>query len=173
MARLFMEKAEAVAKVARGLASDRREVEDLVQEAFQAAAEDWARIATYSPDRRRAWLCRVAINKAIDRYRLGKRTQLDADPDPLQVTPSAEETALTRIEKDCCWQAIKEMPPKQRTVAYLRWHEEWTAKEIAEDLGIASSTVRVHLRNALLAVKAAVGDEVSVTDEPDDGEPDD
>lgn len=172
VARLFFEEAENVSKAARRAASDQREAEDLVQEAFQAAAMNWDRIATYSPDKRRAWLCRVAINKAIDCYRLGRRAQLGADPNMPEVAPSAEETALTRIEKDRCWQAIKEMPLKQRTVAYLRWHEEWTAKEIAENLGIAASTVRVHLRNALIAAKAAVGDEATVTDEPDDDEPD-
>jgi RNA polymerase sigma-70 factor (ECF subfamily) len=174
VARLFVDEADAVSKAARRVASDEREAEDMVQEAFHAAAENWDRIATYSPDKRRAWLCRVAINKAIDRYRAGRRTQLGVDPaDMSQVAPSAEDTALTRIEKDCCWKAMREMPLKQRTVAYLRWHEEWTAKEIAEGLGIATSTVRVHLRNALTAVNAAVGDEVVITDELDDDEPDD
>jgi RNA polymerase sigma-70 factor (ECF subfamily) len=163
---LYAEEAGAVFRAARKAAYDRREAEDCVQEAFRAAAVKWGEVAAYSPDKRRAWLCRVAINKAIDRYRTGKRMQLGADPNLSQAAPSAEEAVLTRIEKDRCMQVIKEMPPRRRTVAYLRWHEEWTVEEIAEHLGMAASTVRVHLRDARSSVTAALGDEVSVTEEP-------
>jgi RNA polymerase sigma-70 factor (ECF subfamily) len=165
---LYAEEAGAVFRSVRKVAYDRRDAEDCVQEAFRAAALKWGEVAAYSPDKRRAWLCRTARYKAIDRYRVGKRMHLGADLGPSWAAPSAEEAVLTRIEKDRCMQVIKEMPPRRRAVAYLRWLEEWTVEEIAEDLGMATSTVRVHLRDARNSVTAALGDEVSVILEPND-----
>jgi RNA polymerase sigma factor (sigma-70 family) len=173
VARLFVEESQVVFNAAlRAACGDRSTAEVAVQEAFQAAAIQWAKIADRSPDGKRAWLCRVAKNKAIDRYRVGKPMHLVADVDVLRLAPSAEEVALTRIEKDRCLQVIKEMPLIQRTVVYLLCHDDWTVKEVAEELGIATSTVRVHLYNARVMLKAALGYEVSLAHGPDDADDD-
>jgi RNA polymerase sigma-70 factor (ECF subfamily) len=49
--------------------------EDAVQEAFAAAAEEWAA----PPAHARAWLFRVAWNKAVDRLRAARRVESGAD----------------------------------------------------------------------------------------------
>jgi RNA polymerase sigma factor (sigma-70 family) len=150
VAQLFVDHAEAVfVSALRAVGGDRREAETFVQEAFQAAAVQWDEIANDDPAAQRAWLRRVAINKAIDRHRVGRRVHLVAEVEIARTEPSAEQIALPRIVKDRCLQVIKEMPPRRRLVAYLRWHEEWDVREIAQYLGIAVSTVRVHLRDSL------------------------
>jgi RNA polymerase sigma factor (sigma-70 family) len=169
VARLYVEEAEAVFKVTRRAVYDDREAEDLVQEAFQAAALAWEKIAGYSPERKRAWLRRVAINKAIDRYRAGSRMHLVADVHVARLAPSAEEVVVTRLERDRCLQVIREMPPVRRLIAYLRWHEEWTVREIAEDFGIATSTVRVHLHDARVTLEEALGVFCADVPDADDG----
>ena len=69
---------------------------------------------------------------------------------------------------DRCLQAIQKMPPAQHRVAYLCWHEDWSTKEIARELGIAQATVRVHLMNARRDLVDAVGNEIVLAEERDD-----
>jgi len=85
-------------------------------------------------------------------------------PDHRQA-PSVEGVALSRIALDRCLEAINKMPPVQHRVAYLRWHEEWSTREIAHELGIAQATVRVHLMNVRNALRDEVGDELLVAEE--------
>jgi RNA polymerase sigma-70 factor (ECF subfamily) len=169
VARLFASESEAVfATALQAARGNRHEAEDLVQEAFQAAALNWDTIADYSSDKKRAWLRRVAINKAIDRYRARKPVRLAADVDLVREVPSAEHAALTRIQRDLCLKTINDMPKRRRTVAYLKFHEEWNNKEIASYLGISPSTVRAQLRAARVMIDEAVGPEVSLTGELDE-----
>jgi RNA polymerase sigma factor (sigma-70 family) len=172
VARLFVEEAEAVFRSAlRAARGDGPEAEDLVQMAFQAAAEEWTTIVDYPLARKRAWLCRVAINKAIDGYRSGKRVQPAADPvDAASVSPSAEHVALTWMQAERCLKVINEMPEMRSKVAYLKFHEGWDTREIAGHLGISPSTVRVHLRDARVVLEAVAGSEVSFTEEPDNAD---
>jgi len=171
VAALFRKEADAVFRSAwLAAGGDRGEADDAVQEAFQAAALQWATVGSYPPDRQRAWLMRVAINKVIDRQRAARRHRLEAETEPesAQRAPSAEHVALTRVMKDRCLKAISEMPETRRTVAYLAFHEEWTAPEIAEHLGIKPSTVRVHIHHARAMLEAAVGAELPAV-QPNDG----
>jgi RNA polymerase sigma factor (sigma-70 family) len=139
--------------------------------AFQTAAEEWETIADYSPARKRAWLCRVAINKAIDNYRAGQRLQPAADPGAVaSEAPSAEGVVLTRMEADYCLKVISMMPEMRKKVAYLRFHEGWDAQAIAGHLGISPSTVRVHVHDARVMLEAAVESEVSFTEETSDAD---
>jgi RNA polymerase sigma factor (sigma-70 family) len=163
IAQLFVSESEAVFRSAMHAARrDRNEAEDLVQEAFQAAALNWDKIVNFSMARKRAWLCRVAINKAVDSYRAGR---LATDVSTERERPSAEHVALTRIQKDRCLKVISEMPEMRSRVAYLKFHEEWDTGEIADHLGISPATVRVHLHDARVMLDKAVGPEVFLTDE--------
>src|ERR1039458_1671462 len=91
VARLFIEESPAVFRSAlRAARGNRSEVDDLVQEAFQAAVLSWESIGGLSADRKRARLCRVAINKAIDGYRAGKLVQPTANLDAAGEMPSTE-----------------------------------------------------------------------------------
>ena len=166
VARLFIAEAPTVFTSAlRAARGDRAEADDLVQKAFQAAAEQWATIVDYSPARKRAWLCRVAINKAIDDYRAGSRVELGAYPgDRANLSPSAEQVALTRMDADKCLEVIGEMPEMRSKVAYLKFHEGWTNREIAEYLEISPGTVGKHVSDARADLKRALP-EMTFTDD--------
>jgi RNA polymerase sigma-70 factor, ECF subfamily len=171
VARLFVEEAAAVFRSAlRAAQGDRAEAEDVAQKAFQAAAEQRTTILDYPPARKRAWLCRVAINKAIDDYRAGSRAEPDAHAeDTASQSPGAEQVALTRMQADRCLKVIREMPELRSRVAYLKFHEEWANREIAEYLGISAGTAGKHVSDARADLKRALP-EMTFTDDRD-GEP--
>ena len=174
VALLFVAESEAVFTSAlRTTWGDRAEAEDLVQKAFEAAAEQWATIVDYPPARRLAWLRRVAINKAIDDYRPRRRVQPVADPeDPTSKAPSAEHVALTRMQADRCLKVISEMPEMRSRVAYLKFHEGWKNREIAAELGISPGTVGKHVSDAHADLKKALP-EMTLAKDPDRGADDD
>jgi RNA polymerase sigma factor (sigma-70 family) len=166
VAGLFVEEAPAVFRSAlRAARGDRAEAEDLVQEAFQAAAEQWAAIVDYSPAKKRAWLCRAVINRAVDGYPAGRRVGLGGFPEDRTCrAPSAEQVALTRMQADHCLKVIREMPEIRSKVAYLKFHEEWANREIAENLGISPGTVGKHVSDARADLKKALP-EMTFTDD--------
>ena len=168
VARLFVEEAPAVFRSAlRADRGDRRSAEDALQHAFHMAAEKWDTIADYPPTRKRGWLCQVAINKAIDGYRSRRRLQ-PADPeDVTETSPSAEQVALTQMQADRCLKVIREMPEMRSKVAYLRFHEDWTNREIAVELGISPGTVGKHVSDARADLKKALP-ELTIVDGQDE-----
>lgn len=167
--RLMVEESAALFRYALRITNgDQEEAEDLVQEAFEAAALNWPKLRKLPREAQRAWLRRVVRNKAIDRWRIGKRIQLVEDLSDDREAPSAEHVALSRMALDRCLEAIRIMPPVQHRVAYLRWHEGWSTAEIARELGIAQATVRVQLMKARKKLVDAVGDNVVFAEEPDE-----
>src|SRR5690242_1858671 len=82
--------------------------EDAVQEAFMAAAEQWTEKAPPEP---RAWLIRVAVNKAIDRQRRrSKFLEVGAEPLEEMEAQAVEEVDMQderlRLIFTCCHPAI-------------------------------------------------------------------
>lgn len=174
VARLYVEKAPAVfGSALRAARGDRAGAEDLVQRTFQAAAEQWVTIVDYPPAKKQAWLRRVAINKAIDDYRAGSRVEPSAYPeDTASQSPSAEQVALTRMQADRCLKVIREMPEMRSKVAYLKFHEDWANREIAEYLGISAGTVGKHVSDARADLKKALP-EMTLAEDSDGGADDD
>ena len=75
----------------------------------------------------RAWLIRVAINKA-------KNINLSLNPYPFE-TPEAQ-TLFTEVMK---------LPEKYRIVIHLFYYEDYTIREIAKIMNVTESNVKVRL----------------------------
>ena len=163
VARLFEEHSAAVYTAALRVIRDKAEANDFVQETFQDAALQWDTLANHPSQR--DWLCRVAINKAIDviRSRTRRPVQSLAPEDLTGNLPSAEQVALTWMQAERCLKVISEMPEMRRRVAYLRFHEGWTNRMIAEHLGISPNTVGKHVFDARADLKKALP-EMTLTD---------
>ncbi|MET8977946.1 sigma-70 family RNA polymerase sigma factor [Streptomyces sp. NPDC004539] len=134
---------------------------DMVQETFHAAASSWERLRVHDRDRQRAWLYRVLKNKIFDHW--GRCEHLVDLPCESELPP-ARDTQLvvaSSLLLDKCWKIIDEMPEAQRRVALLKWQGEWTTGEICEHLGIAPTTVRVHLMRARQALLRSLGAEIT------------
>jgi RNA polymerase sigma factor (sigma-70 family) len=171
--RLYLDVAPALLSYACTLPQvDRPGAEDLVQEAFKAAALSWDKIAGRDLQGRRQWLFRVVRNKTVDQWRKDGRCEPCSDLVELRSPPGEDTThrilCATALER--CWSVIQWMPPMRQKVAFLRWGEDWSAGEIAEWLGITQATVRGHLKEARDELIIQVGAEVPFIGSPETDE---
>lgn len=121
--------------------------DDLVQETYVRLLR--------IPDRRwlvhaRAYLFATARNLAIDHIRRARRTPVDpidetAEIAMLETAPGAAELIDCAYLDESMLAAIEALPERCREVMLLRYVDEFSPKEIAEHLGLAGPTVRVHL----------------------------
>ena len=92
----------------------RGEADDVFQESWVAALRAYPKLRR--ADNLRAWLFRIAQNKAIDLHRSRARRPLPVEEVP---EPVAREPA--RLDGDPeLWGAVRELPPKQRTAVFCR-----------------------------------------------------
>jgi RNA polymerase sigma factor (sigma-70 family) len=152
---------------------DRAMAEDLVQAAFEAAAEAWHVLGDLTEEQRRGWLWRMLASIAVDGFRRETAfrdrlpriealyQKIQADP-PEQAPP---EQVLSSIALERCWRIIQGLPQRQHVVALLRWQLDMKESEIAQVLGMDEKTVSVHLYRVRRKLLLQVG-----TDHPFDGD---
>jgi RNA polymerase sigma factor (sigma-70 family) len=162
---------------------DRAMAEDLVQAAFEAAAEAWHVLGDLTDEQRRGWLRRMLASIAVDGFRretafrdrlprieaLYQKIQADppeqAPPEPAPPEQASPEQALSSIALERCWRIIQGLPQRQHAVALLRWQLDMKESEIAQVLGMNEKTVSVHLYRVRRKLLLQVG-----TDHPFDGD---
>lgn len=123
------------------------DVDDIVQEAFITA---WQRFTELDdPSKVKSWLMRIVSRKAVDRIRT-LRPVLDVDDidraAPLSASP--EKVAEVRAGVAALGAVLQELPDAQRECWVLREMGGYSYDEIAEELGISSSTARGLLARA-------------------------
>ena len=113
-----------------------------------------------------AWIRRTIANNALDHLRRVKREQrnislfevdVKADADT-EVQPMEEDDPL--LSSDKLTELIGQMPDGYRTVFNLYAVEEYTHKEIAEQLGITESTSKTQYRKAKAYMRKLISNEI-------------
>lgn len=145
-----------------GGASD---AEDVVQDALLSA---WRSIASFEGGSFRAWLFRIATNRAIDLIRARRRRgELPLDPpedqeiewaEPADPGPEPAELASQREAMAVVEEALGLLPAEQRAALLLRDVEGFSYEEIARitvtEVGTVKSRIhrgRVAVRNVLVS----------------------
>ncbi|WP_432839385.1 RNA polymerase sigma factor [Dactylosporangium sp. CA-092794] len=131
---------------------DHAEAQDLAQEAFCRALEQWARVARY--DDPVAWVRRVAWNLATSRLRrlqtvvrfLARQREQHVDG------PTPDRVALVA--------ALAGLPAAQRRALVLHHLGDLGVAEIAEQEGVAEGTVRSWLTRGRARLAARLTAEV-------------
>ncbi len=132
------------------LMGERREAEDMSQDAFIRAYE---RLDTFDVERPFGpWIRRVATNVCLNRIKKFKPGQYQLDDEfdePIDRRNPGPEGQRIRVEREIAVRcAIVELPPQYRAVIELRHFQDLTYVEISETLGIPMSDVKSHLYRA-------------------------
>jgi RNA polymerase sigma factor (sigma-70 family) len=97
----------------------RSEADDCFQETWIAALRGYPRLQR--ADNLRAWLLRIAHNKAMDLHRSrGRRAvPVESVPEPAGAPAASGQEAVAGAEPEL-WEAVRALPPKQRTAVFCR-----------------------------------------------------
>jgi len=139
------------------------DAEDVVQDALLSA---WRSIASFQGVSFRAWLFRIATNRALDQLRSRKRRpELPLDPpddddvtwaEPVAPGPDLAQLAGDREALAVVESALGALPAQQRTALLLRDVEGFAYDEIAVITSVEIGTVKSRIHRGRLAVRNAL-----------------
>jgi RNA polymerase sigma-70 factor (ECF subfamily) len=126
---------------------ERREAEDMAQEAFIRAFQ---RLDTFDADRPFGpWIRRVAANTCLNHLDSARPIEAVLDEERDTATDPLPETRREQAEQaEAVRGAILSLPPHYRVVIELRHFQELSYDEIASTLNIPVSDVKSHLFRA-------------------------
>ena len=119
--------------------TDRARAEDAVNDAFVSAYEKWEEVRNFESSA--GWVTKVAINNAKRSFRVRHRKVRHAHGQTTQQTTDPE------IEPDL-WDAVKQLPQRQREALALRYVEDMSQAQVAAHLGVAEGTAAASLNHA-------------------------
>ena len=129
----------------------RSEADDCFQETFISALRAYPRLR---PDSNlRAWVLTIAHRKALDAHRGRARRALPV----AEVAAVRDEAATTTPEHDGeLWDAVGELPERQRSAVTLRFMADLPHREIAKAIGCSEDAARRSLHEGLAKLRKAV-----------------
>jgi RNA polymerase sigma-70 factor, ECF subfamily len=131
---------------------DLQDAEDLTQEAFARASVRWSRLRTY--DLPEAWVRRVALRLATDRFRRARRGLVALrrlDPEPRVPTVSVEALALA--------EELRALPLAWRKAIVLHHLAGMPVQEAARTLGVPAGTVKTWLARGRRVLAERLGEQ--------------
>ncbi len=141
----------AVVGLAYALSGSRIAAEDLAQDAFVAAHKAWDRVGRY--DKPEAWVRRVVSNLSVSAFRTKVR---EAKALARLKRPGAYLPSLPAEDHEF-WKAVRALPRRQAQSIALHYLEDRPVAEIAEILGCAEGTVKVHLHKGRETLSGRLG----------------
>ncbi|MDE7184190.1 MAG: sigma-70 family RNA polymerase sigma factor [Lachnospiraceae bacterium] len=101
----------------------------------------------------RAWLLRVAVNKAKNITRTFWRRN------KLSIEDYIETLVFETPEAETLFETVMRLPEKYRIVLHLYYYEEYTVREIAEILKLSESNVKIRLSRGRAMLKEILKEE--------------
>jgi RNA polymerase sigma-70 factor (sigma-E family) len=140
---------------------DRQLAEDAVQSALTAACMSWRKVR--AADNPEAYVRRMAFHQVLG-WRRRKAWQAEVTRAELPDLPvvSHEDGVL---DHRLVWDALGQLPPRQRAVVVLRYFEDLSEQDIATTLGVRPGTVKSQSSAALAHLRAVLADLETVVPE--------
>ena len=138
------------------LLGDTSAAEEVVQEAFIAVHAAWRRLR--DADKAVPYLRRAVLNRSrsILRHRMVVDRHMPArEPD----MPSAEQGAITQLERSAVIEALRSLPARQREALVLKFYLGLSEEEIAAAMKISTGAVKSHTSRGKAALRAALDPE--------------
>jgi RNA polymerase sigma-70 factor (ECF subfamily) len=131
---------------------DRSEAQDLTSEVFHQALANLGRFEWRGVPFV-AWLYRIASNAIVDRAKHVAREQtgfpLD-QPDEFDLEETEQRAQVFRL--------VRELPPEQRRVVEMRFAEQKSIRDIAQELGRSEGAVKQLQFRGLQALRDRIGE---------------
>jgi RNA polymerase sigma factor (sigma-70 family) len=124
------------------------DADDAFQETFMAALRNYESLDGSNP---RAWVMTIARNKAIDHHRARKRRPVprgDDLPDVAAPAPPERDPEL--------WEAVDELPDKQRAAVALRFAADLRYREVAAAMDTSEEAARRSVHEGLRKLREKV-----------------
>jgi RNA polymerase sigma-70 factor (ECF subfamily) len=126
--------------------------EDAVQEALVSA---WRQLPSLrDPERFDAWLYRLVVNACADQGRQLRRWSSQVRS--LPVAPAIADDTGAIADREMLERGFDRLKPEQRAVVVMHHYSGYSAREIADVLGIPEGTARSRLHYATEAMRAAL-----------------
>lgn len=161
--------ARLVRRLALNILGDEHEAEDVAQDAFVAA---WRARERWSPEARfTTWLHRIAVNKAIDRYR-GRRAVAEpaevitrlVDGDQAEPVENQHQALERRETSNTLNTHLARLPDTQRRALTMFYFEDLDVARIAAALETTEQAVRSLLKRGKQALRSTLQRQKKICD---------
>jgi RNA polymerase sigma-70 factor (sigma-E family) len=143
----------SLVRLAALLVRDNATAEEVVQDSFIAMHTAWRRIR--DNDKALSYLRQSVVNRS--RSVLRHRVVVDRNaPKPAPDMPSAEQGALTLLERTAVVSALRSLPPRQREALVLRYYGDLSEAQIASAMGISRGAVKSHTARAIASLRTVL-----------------
>jgi RNA polymerase sigma-70 factor (sigma-E family) len=139
---------QALQRFGYALTGDWALAEDLLQTALAKAYSRWSRVQRDDPE---AYVRKIMVNTWSSWWRRKWRGELPAAEVPEIVAPDSFAAVDSR---HALRDALAQLPPGQRAVVVLRYHQDLSEAQVAELLGVSVGTVKSQAAKALAALRA-------------------
>jgi RNA polymerase sigma-70 factor (sigma-E family) len=155
---IYLGEYKSLVRLAVLLVHDVQTAEEVVQDAFEAMHTAWRRLR--DSEKALSYLRQAVVNKS--RSVLRHRTVVDRNaPKPAPDEPSAEQAAMTLIERSAVIDALRTLPERQREAIVLRYYADLSEADIAATMGISKGAVKSHTARAMAALKSILEQETT------------
>jgi RNA polymerase sigma factor (sigma-70 family) len=134
------------------------DAEDCFQETFISALNAYPRLRADS--NLRAWVLTIAHRKALDVHRGKSQRALPvAEVSEVADNGAGAGQALANVSEtrdESLWEAVHELPPRQRSAVLLRYVGDLPHRDIAKAIGCSEDAARRSLHEGLTKLREAV-----------------
>ncbi len=144
---------QALQRFGYALTGDWALAEDLLQTALAKAYPRWSRVRRADPE---AYVRKIMLNTWSSWWRRRWRGELPT----AQLLEVAGPDSFAGVDsRDALRSALAKLPPRQRDVVVLRYHQDLPESQVAELLGVSVGTVKSQAARALASLRsqAALG----------------
>jgi len=150
---LYMTHYRPLVRLAVLLVRDEPTAEEVVQGCFIAMHDGWHRLR--DEDKALSYLKQAVVNRSKSVLR--HRSVVDRNaPKPAPDMPSAEQGAISRLERSAVITALRGLPDRQRQALVLRYYADMSEAQIAEMMGISKGAVKSHTARGMSSLRAVL-----------------
>jgi RNA polymerase sigma-70 factor (sigma-E family) len=150
---LYLAHYQSLVRLAALLVRDAATAEEVVQDAFVAMHGGWRRLR--DTEKALSYLRQSVVNRS--RSVLRHRAVVDKYAQkPPPDAPSAEQGAITLLERSAVVAALRGLPARQREALVLRYYADLSEADIARAMGISKGAVKSHTARGMSALRVVL-----------------